>query len=157
MTSSTCSPDSRYVIDWYTTHACPVDHLSSKKSCKLSNSQHGVNIDLSPLSNGKTRLGKYYSSSIGRNVVLMTYLSRCHVLISIFSETKKIYVIPRGAVNTRRCIFFQKYRVCKALARFYILLAYRSIRLPKRIYTKLLSCKIQSLHCFVIFTYCYLR
>lgn len=41
------------VIDWYTTHACLADHLIAEKSCRLTNARYSVDVDLTPLSNGK--------------------------------------------------------------------------------------------------------
>ena len=53
--TSSCSSDKKtpWTIDWYTTHACEADKLSVANSCKLTGTQYGVDIDLSPLSNSK--------------------------------------------------------------------------------------------------------
>ncbi|XP_059153969.1 cation-independent mannose-6-phosphate receptor-like [Physella acuta] len=42
--NSTCS----LMIEWVTEYACPVDYITSK-DCKLTEEQHDINIDLSPL------------------------------------------------------------------------------------------------------------
>ena len=45
--------DCSYIIEWYTTHACASKDLKLSNTCKFINSDYGVAIDLSPLSNSK--------------------------------------------------------------------------------------------------------
>jgi len=40
-----------YEVEWLTEYACPVDNLVSR-SCQLNLGQHGIHVDLSPLSSG---------------------------------------------------------------------------------------------------------